>query len=103
MPEQTSAIVLGAGPSGLAAAGCLREKGVPFVVVERAGAVGSGRSGSSVRARPGRSPDSMSPATPRSGAFATRRARRSSWSSTTSSRSSTPDRRTRSSAIRWTG
>jgi len=41
MPEQTSVIILGAGPSGLAAAGCLREKGVPFVVVERAGAVGS--------------------------------------------------------------
>ena len=41
MPEQTSVIILGAGPSGLAVAGCLREKGVPFVVVERAGAVGS--------------------------------------------------------------
>ena len=41
MPEQTSVIILGAGPSGLAAAGCLREKGVPFIVVERAGAVGS--------------------------------------------------------------
>jgi cation diffusion facilitator CzcD-associated flavoprotein CzcO len=41
MPEQTSVIILGAGPSGLATAGCLREKGVPFVVVERAGTVGS--------------------------------------------------------------
>lgn len=41
MPEQTSVIILGAGPSGLAAAACLREKGVPFIVVERAGAVGS--------------------------------------------------------------
>jgi indole-3-pyruvate monooxygenase len=41
MPEQTSVIILGAGPSGLAAAACLREKGVPFIVLERAGAVGS--------------------------------------------------------------
>ncbi len=40
-PEQTSAIILGAGPSGLAAAACLREKGVPFIIVERAGEVGS--------------------------------------------------------------
>ena len=41
MPEQTSVIILGAGPSGLATAGCLREKGVRFVVVEGAGTVGS--------------------------------------------------------------
>jgi len=41
MSEQTSVIILGAGPSGLAAAACLREKGVPFIVLERAGAVGS--------------------------------------------------------------
>ncbi len=41
MPEQTSAIILGAGPSGLAAAACLRERASLSSSWSRAGKVGS--------------------------------------------------------------
>ncbi|XP_022156882.1 probable indole-3-pyruvate monooxygenase YUCCA8 [Momordica charantia] len=34
-------VIVGAGPSGLATAACLREQGVPFVVVERADCIAS--------------------------------------------------------------
>lgn len=34
-------MIVGAGPSGLATAACLREQGVPFVVVERADCIAS--------------------------------------------------------------
>ena len=34
-------VIVGAGPSGLATAACLREQGVPFVVVERAECIAS--------------------------------------------------------------
>ncbi|XP_022995814.1 probable indole-3-pyruvate monooxygenase YUCCA8 [Cucurbita maxima] len=34
-------VIVGAGPSGLATAACLREQGVPFVVIERANCIAS--------------------------------------------------------------
>ncbi|KAK1555690.1 hypothetical protein Q3G72_030030 [Acer saccharum] len=34
-------VIVGAGPSGLATAACLREQGVPFVVLERADCIAS--------------------------------------------------------------
>lgn len=34
-------VIVGAGPSGLAVGACLRERGVPFVIVEQSGEVGS--------------------------------------------------------------
>lgn len=37
----TGPIIVGAGPSGLAVAACLREQGVPFVVLERADCIAS--------------------------------------------------------------
>jgi indole-3-pyruvate monooxygenase len=40
-PATTEAVVLGAGPSGLAAAACLRARGVATVLLERSDAVGS--------------------------------------------------------------
>lgn len=41
MAERADVVVLGAGPSGLAAAACLRQRGVPCVTLERRDAVGS--------------------------------------------------------------
>lgn len=41
MTEETEVAIIGAGPSGLAAAACLREKGARFVVIEQASEVGS--------------------------------------------------------------
>ncbi len=41
MPEACDAIVIGAGPAGLAAAACLRERGFEPVILEKAGAVGA--------------------------------------------------------------
>ncbi len=41
MADALPAVVLGAGPSGLAAAACLRREGVDVTVLERADAVGS--------------------------------------------------------------
>jgi cation diffusion facilitator CzcD-associated flavoprotein CzcO len=41
MAEETSVVVIGAGPSGLAAGACLRGRGTPFVILEQAGEVGS--------------------------------------------------------------
>ncbi|KAI3678755.1 hypothetical protein L6452_38058 [Arctium lappa] len=35
------AVIVGAGPSGLAVSACLREQGIPFVVVERADCIAS--------------------------------------------------------------
>ncbi|XP_024980981.1 probable indole-3-pyruvate monooxygenase YUCCA8 [Cynara cardunculus var. scolymus] len=35
------AVIVGAGPSGLAVSACLREQGIPFVVVERTDHIGS--------------------------------------------------------------
>ncbi len=37
----TDVIVLGAGPAGLATSACLRARGVPFVILEQAAAVGA--------------------------------------------------------------
>lgn len=34
---ETKVLVIGAGPSGLATAACLQRKGIPFVIVEKAG------------------------------------------------------------------
>ncbi|KAK4281355.1 hypothetical protein QN277_012861 [Acacia crassicarpa] len=34
-------VIVGAGPSGLATAACLREQGVPFMVLERADCIAS--------------------------------------------------------------
>src|SRR6188474_2496195 len=41
MVEETDVIVLGAGPAGLAVGACLRDRGVPFVMLEQAAQVGS--------------------------------------------------------------
>src|SRR5580693_9446913 len=41
MSGDTDVIVLGAGPAGLAVAGCLRARKIPFVVLEQADAVGA--------------------------------------------------------------
>ncbi len=41
MPEVCDAIVIGAGPAGLATAACLRGRGVKPVIVEKSGAVGA--------------------------------------------------------------
>lgn len=38
--ERTGAIIVGAGPAGLAVAACLERRGVPYVLLERSGAVG---------------------------------------------------------------
>jgi indole-3-pyruvate monooxygenase len=41
-PQQywvNGALIIGAGPAGLAVAACLREQGVPSVVLERAGCI----------------------------------------------------------------
>lgn len=38
--ERTGAIIVGAGPAGLAVAACLGARGLPYVVLERSGAVG---------------------------------------------------------------
>jgi cation diffusion facilitator CzcD-associated flavoprotein CzcO len=39
--EQTSVVIVGAGPAGLAVAACLKQQSVPFVLLERQHAVGS--------------------------------------------------------------
>ncbi|MFO0646694.1 MAG: NAD(P)/FAD-dependent oxidoreductase [Polyangiales bacterium] len=41
MNAATGVVILGAGPSGLAAGACLRSRGVPFVIFDRADTVGS--------------------------------------------------------------
>lgn len=41
MTESSDAVVIGAGPAGLAACACLTERGVPYLVLERADRVGS--------------------------------------------------------------
>jgi indole-3-pyruvate monooxygenase len=41
MEHEVDTLVIGAGPSGLAVAACLKERGVPSVIVERAATVGS--------------------------------------------------------------
>jgi indole-3-pyruvate monooxygenase len=38
--DDPAAVILGAGPAGLATAACLRRRGLPFVIIERAAAVG---------------------------------------------------------------
>lgn len=40
-PTDVVVIVVGAGPSGLAVGACLRERGIPFTILEQAGSVGS--------------------------------------------------------------
>jgi len=41
MEPEVDTLVIGAGPAGLAVAACLKKRGVPFSLVERAGTVGS--------------------------------------------------------------
>ncbi len=41
MREEAEVIVIGAGPSGLAVGACLRSRGIPFEILERADDVGS--------------------------------------------------------------
>ncbi len=41
METDTDVVVIGAGPAGLAVGACLRARGVPFVILEQASAVGS--------------------------------------------------------------
>ncbi|MFO0610060.1 MAG: NAD(P)/FAD-dependent oxidoreductase [Polyangiales bacterium] len=41
MEHPPEVVVIGAGPSGLAVGACLRQRGVPFTLLERAAAVGS--------------------------------------------------------------
>jgi cation diffusion facilitator CzcD-associated flavoprotein CzcO len=41
MPELSDALVIGAGPAGLAAAACLRERGLNPIIVEKADTVGA--------------------------------------------------------------
>lgn len=40
-PDEANVIVIGAGPAGLAMGGCLRMAGVPFVILESSGEVGT--------------------------------------------------------------
>src|SRR5947208_580881 len=41
MPEQSRVVIVGAGPAGLAVAASLRRRGIPFVILERGGQIGS--------------------------------------------------------------
>ncbi|WP_437688207.1 flavin-containing monooxygenase [Sorangium sp. So ce176] len=41
MIEESHVVIIGAGPSGLAVGACLRERGIPFVLLEQSDAVGA--------------------------------------------------------------
>lgn len=41
MEREAATLIIGAGPAGLAAAACLKKRGAPFVLVERAATIGS--------------------------------------------------------------